>query len=699
MSRIFWLLSFGWAVSLFGQSSSPSCNVSGVPSLVRSEGVTERLGDIVLSCTGRAGATISGNLTVSLNANITNRLSNGRVDAALTADSGSGRFLVAGGQLLTPNQVVFPGVNIPIGPNGAVEIQVTNLRADVSPSGTALGNVNALLAFNPPSVLGLPVNRVVIGVANRGLQASNQLTAIAMQAGSPLPEEIGFKALLRAGTRFSSTRITEGFAGAFEPRTSTSDTGTRVLIRLSGYPAQSRVFAPDVIIGSSSQRPTAAGDYGGVLSGGVYQPGSLALLRVIGTDANGNGGFPVSVPAGAELDTVGEVSLASGTGILVYEVVDGNASAIESAQIPVFAGVARAINAATITPGREVFLAPISTSNQASPNLPIPRFVATAPSTDCGSDPRCLDFLPKLEAYPQPTSFVAFSGAAFQIRYIPFDNVGGGIMAWSARLEYKTGSGWLRIFPDSGLQGGTIRLDVLPIGLAPGKYEATLVIDAGPAGVARYPVTLDVKAPAAPTPVISSIGNAATFAGPIVRGGLVTIKGTNFGGANVTVLFDGKPARILYSSGDQINVQVPADLTGTASRVTVTAGGVTSAAVNADVAVVSPGIFAGGILNQDNQRNSPEAPALSPSVVQIFATGLLPVEGEARVEVQLNDAFYSGSSLAFAGQAPGLSGLQQVNFWLPPGLATGVNDLRVCSSVGNGARVCSPPFQLSVRAQ
>ena len=78
-----------------------------------------------------------------------------------------------------------------------------------------------------------PTNRLVIGVANRGLQASNQLTVITMQAGSPLPEELGFQALIAAGTRFSSTRITEGFAGAFEPRAGTSDIGTRVLIRLA----------------------------------------------------------------------------------------------------------------------------------------------------------------------------------------------------------------------------------------------------------------------------------------------------------------------------------------------------------------------------------------------------------------------------------------------------------------------------------
>ena len=118
--------------------------------------------------------------------------------------------------------------------------------------------------------------------------------------------------------------------------------------------------------------------------------------------------------------------------------------------------------------------------------------------------------------------------------------------------------------------------------------------------------------------------------------------------------FDGKPARILYTSSDQINVQAPADLTGAMTRVIVTANGVASAVFNADVATVAPGIFAGGVLNQDNRPNTSGTPAVSPSIVQIFATGLLPVEGDARVEVRLQDTYYSGTDLAYAGTGSGV---------------------------------------------
>jgi uncharacterized protein (TIGR03437 family) len=249
------------------------------------------------------------------------------------------------------------------------------------------------------------------------------------------------------------------------------------------------------------------------------------------------------------------------------------------------------------------------------------------------------------------------------------------------------------------LQGNTIRLDVIPMGLAVGNYEATLIIDAGPAGVARYPVTLQVKPLPVPTPVISSIVGAATLNGPLTRGGLATIKGANLAGSNLSVTFDGRPARILYTSADQINLQVPSEITATTARVVVTANGVASTTQNVELAPVAPGIFPGGVLNQDNRPNTPETPALSPSIVQIFATGLLPVQGEARVEARLGETYYSGAELPYAADAPGLAGVQQVNFRIPAGLNTGTADLAVCVTLGGGTRTCSPPVRLSMRAE
>src|SRR5271157_253176 len=77
----------------FGQTQ-PSCMVSGVPLQVRAEGVTERMGDILLQCSGsHPGAALSGNLTIFLQGvNITNRVdaNNQTQDAVLYVNYGSG---------------------------------------------------------------------------------------------------------------------------------------------------------------------------------------------------------------------------------------------------------------------------------------------------------------------------------------------------------------------------------------------------------------------------------------------------------------------------------------------------------------------------------------------------------------------------------------------------------------------------------
>src|SRR5215475_574478 len=68
---------------------SGQCAVTSVPNQVSTEGLTERMGDIILQCSGsNAGAVLTGNLTVFLPASVTNRLNtaNQASDAVLAAD-------------------------------------------------------------------------------------------------------------------------------------------------------------------------------------------------------------------------------------------------------------------------------------------------------------------------------------------------------------------------------------------------------------------------------------------------------------------------------------------------------------------------------------------------------------------------------------------------------------------------------------
>jgi uncharacterized protein (TIGR03437 family) len=170
--------------------------------------------------------------------------------------------------------------------------------------------------------------------------------------------------------------------------------------------------------------------------------------------------------------------------------------------------------------------------------------------------------------------------------------------------------------------------------------------------------------------------NAASFAsGPVVPGSLATVKGSNLAGKDVAVTFDGTPATLLFTSDQQINLQVPSALgTKASSQMVVTADGNSSAPQTVALAAVAPGIFVPGILNQDNWVNSATSPASPGNIVQIFATGL--GTGSAITAKIGNDAI---SSVYYGGPAPGLTGVQQVDLAVPPGL-TGPTDVQVCGA-------------------
>src|SRR5438034_7150011 len=80
-------------LSVPSYSQSPLlCTASATPPNVRLEGLAEKMGDIVLGCTGGTpGAVITGNLGISLSVPITNRLTPGTPsDIVVTVNTGSG---------------------------------------------------------------------------------------------------------------------------------------------------------------------------------------------------------------------------------------------------------------------------------------------------------------------------------------------------------------------------------------------------------------------------------------------------------------------------------------------------------------------------------------------------------------------------------------------------------------------------------
>jgi uncharacterized protein (TIGR03437 family) len=301
---------------------------------------------------------------------------------------------------------------------------------------------------------------------------------------------------------------------------------------------------------------------------------------------------------------------------------------------------------------------------------------------------------------PEPLTFTVAAGGGFQIRYVRIFNSGGNLLIWNAAVTYKNGADWLRVSPASGVNDARIRVDVIPNNLSPGVYDATLTVDAGPqSGSIALPIHVQVNAapapPVPPPPMVTSVVNAATFvSGPLVRGSFATIKGANLAGGATTVTFDNVPANIVYNSATQLNVLVPSQLNSrTSTQMVVTVDRVATAPQTVPLADVAPGIFNPGILNQDNTVNSPANPALVGSVIQIFATGVLPPEG-GMVDVKVHDQ--ANLVPLYAGTAPGIPGLQQINVRVPAGLPGITTEVVVCGT-STGTRVCSPPAAITLR--
>lgn len=227
-------------------------------------------------------------------------------------------------------------------------------------------------------------------------------------------------------------------------------------------------------------------------------------------------------------------------------------------------------------------------------------------------------------------------------------------------------SPFLQVTASGGSTPATVAVALIgpaPVGDSIGSV--TVGLASGEQAVARVTVS----------PRVDAVVNAASLqAGALAGGELVTIFGGGFGPDSV-VTFDGVEATLLYGGDRQINALVPLEIAGNASTaVSVTGNGAASNTVAFRVAAAAPAIFSvnqsgggqGAILNQDNSPNSADNPAVAGSTIQMFGTG---------AGLGLDDVAVSiggvNAQVVYAGQAPGLAGILQVNAVVPRGLAAG----------------------------
>ncbi|MBV8845596.1 MAG: hypothetical protein JO307_22545, partial [Bryobacterales bacterium] len=358
---------------------------------------------------------------------------------------------------------------------------------------------------------------------------------------------------------------------------------------------------------------------------------------------------------------------------------------------PAFLGLAPNGNRSASQTSSALLLAPQSTVINASPTEPIPRFAALAPQPDCTIVGDCATALPSLIVTPTTLQFTAAANGKMQQNYFSILQTGGiTSMPWQITTA---ASSWLSLSATQGSGTSPVYVYVTPGNLAPGTYTSALTIDAGPyVGTKTVTVTLNVTAP---VPAISQVLNAASLvAAAVVPGSLSTLKGTNFAGKNVTATFDGLPAAISYSDATQINLLAPPALGSRAtSQLVVTVDGNASQPSTVNVAAFGPAIFSGGVLNQDYTPNDASHGATAGSIIQVFATGL---SGAGTITGRIHDRDIELPY--YAGPAPGLPGIQQVDMAIPSDLPPMTTAVYVCATpMGASSTACSMPVPLTIK--
>lgn len=239
---------------------------------------------------------------------------------------------------------------------------------------------------------------------------------------------------------------------------------------------------------------------------------------------------------------------------------------------------------------------------------------------------------------------------------------------------------------------------------------------AEPTGLARIDFQPPVTQPG--VPLVLSVNNAASFIpGDVVAPGeIVTLIGEELAPAiqaagqgslpssiqGVSVSIGGIAASLFYVSPSQINLQAPFELPPGSAPLIVQRSSQGSTARNVNVIATDPGVFstAGGmpvvVHANDFSLVTQQNPAHSGEYLAVFCTGLgatdpaaitgQPAATAARIKASVFAEIDTGAEItvSYAGLAPGLVGLYQLNFQLPKE-PTGARELlfEVGSSVSN----------------
>ena len=270
----------------------------------------------------------------------------------------------------------------------------------------------------------------------------------------------------------------------------------------------------------------------------------------------------------------------------------------------------------------------------------------------------------------------------------------GSAQGYTYADGYQSGSTYTDTFftAQETIGAGGVR-----IGLGIGPFPSLSVAVPAPALTSNSGVYLS------PIGVVNAASSAPFTAG-VSRGELITLYGANIGPSTiqfastvpfpttlggVQVLINSRPAPIYYVSSGQVSAIVPYETTASVAQIQVINNQGSSNVVTELVNATTPGLFtnpAGGIgyaaaEHADGSLVSPSHPAQVGEAIAVFVTGLGDVlpsisDGAPGVSSATTNTITASvnnvtATVAYAGLAPTLVGLYQVNVQIPSGITAG----------------------------
>ena len=181
---------------------------------------------------------------------------------------------------------------------------------------------------------------------------------------------------------------------------------------------------------------------------------------------------------------------------------------------------------------------------------------------------------------------------------------------------------------------------------------------------------------------VSALANAASLGAPaagqsaaqFAPNQIVTIFGLGLA-APVRVTLAGRELPIVFTADTQINALVPGDVIPGVAAISVYSGASLLGTWTYEVVPYAPALFTtvvqqAAALNEDGTVNFWNNPAAPGSIVQLFGTGLGATDAQGRLVAPI-EAYGPGGpgggmEILYAGAAPGLPGVAQVNVRVHP---------------------------------